>query len=155
MNKESDSPKEPFQEEFPDDLDEDFELDEEFERSLQEDEDEEKESSSLEEAQAAAPIQEEEANVSEKDQEEPLPVQTKRPEEILLADKVPLAISVELGQFHMSVAKLMQLGPGSTIDLNRRAEQGIDLVLFGKKIATGELVQVGDVLGIRIIDMGS
>jgi flagellar motor switch protein FliN/FliY len=133
-------------------FDEDFTLDEELEESFAEEEELSEEEKKVKDTEEET-VEEESPQAEE--EEEAVAVETKRPEEILLTRKVPLAISVEIGQFHMPISKLMQLGPGSTIELNRRPEQGVDLILFGKKIATGELVQIGDVLGIRILDIGA
>lgn len=67
---------------------------------------------------------------------------------------VPLSIVVEVGRIHMSIQKLMELTPGNVLDLNIHPEDGVDLVVSGKRIAKGELLLIGETLGIRILDIG-
>lgn len=69
-------------------------------------------------------------------------------------NKVPLNISVELTRFKMTCGKLMQLKPGNFLELNLQPEKPVDLVANGKKIAEGELVRIGEVLGVRILNIG-
>jgi len=69
-------------------------------------------------------------------------------------NKVPLSISVELTRFKMTCGKLLQLKPGNFLELNLQPEKPVDLVVNGKKIAEGELVRIGEVLGVRILNIG-
>jgi flagellar motor switch protein FliN len=59
-------------------------------------------------------------------------------------------VSVNLGEARMPARQLLELGPGAVITLDREAGQPIDLVLNGVRFATGNLVVVGDRLGVRI-----
>jgi flagellar motor switch protein FliN len=68
-------------------------------------------------------------------------------------DDVPLTIVIEVGRIQMSVKKLLELQPGNMLDLNIHPEAGIDMVVNGKRIARGELLKVGDSLGIRILEL--
>lgn len=68
-------------------------------------------------------------------------------------EEVPLNIVIEVGRLQMSIKKLLELQPGNMLDLNIHPEAGVDLVLNGKRIAKGELLRIGDALGVRIIDL--
>lgn len=73
--------------------------------------------------------------------------------ELLAAGDVPLSISVEIGRVNIPLNKLIGLTPGNILEINSPVE-GVDLVLNGKKVAQGELLKIGDVLGVRITDIG-
>lgn len=65
---------------------------------------------------------------------------------------IPLSISVEVGRLQMSVKKLMELQPGNMLELDIKPENSVDLIVNGKLVATGELLKVGETLGVRILE---
>ena len=75
------------------------------------------------------------------------------PQKPFKADDIPLEIIVEVGRFQMTVQKLSELQPGNLIDLDIHPENGVDLVVNGTCIARGELLKIGDTLGVRILDI--
>ncbi len=66
-------------------------------------------------------------------------------------DQIPLEIRIELNSFEMNLADLLELKPGSVIPISKRPEEGVYLTLNQKKIAFGELIQLGDVIGVKIL----
>lgn len=68
--------------------------------------------------------------------------------EILL--DAQMGVMVELGRAEVLVRDLLALGAGSVIKLDRRKGEPVDLYLRGVKFATGNLVVVGDHLGVRV-----
>lgn len=68
------------------------------------------------------------------------------------AEEIPITISVEVGRLQMTVQKLTELEPGNLLELDVYPENGVDLVVNGKCIGKGELLRIGDVLGVRILD---
>lgn len=68
-------------------------------------------------------------------------------------EDIPLSIVVEVGRLQMTVGKLMELQPGNLLELNIHPENGVDLVVSGKRIAKGELLLMGECLGVRILDI--
>jgi len=68
-----------------------------------------------------------------------------------LAD-VPVGIDIELGRRVMTVAQLLDLGPGSVIRMARSAGDNIDIWVGGALIGYGEIVIIEDAVGIRITD---
>lgn len=70
--------------------------------------------------------------------------------EILL--DVPMRASVELGASKMYIKDILDLTPGSIVELNRNVGDPVDLLLNGRLIAKGEVVVVDDNFGFRITD---
>ena len=71
----------------------------------------------------------------------------------LSVDEIPLSVVIEVGRIQMSVKKLLELQPGNMLELDIHPESGVDMVVNGKRIARGELLRIGDVLGIRIMEL--
>lgn len=70
----------------------------------------------------------------------------------LLLD-VSMQVTVELGRAQVTVARLLELTPGSVIELDRLAGEPLDVVVNGKLIARGEVVVVDENFGIRITEV--
>lgn len=71
----------------------------------------------------------------------------------LKPEKLPVCVTIEVGRLRMSIEELMQLTPGNLLKLPVTPEQGVDLVVNGKKVGRGELLKVGDVLGVRVLEL--
>lgn len=71
----------------------------------------------------------------------------------LTPEKIPLQMTIEVGRLKMTAQELLELAPGSLVELDVTPEQGVDLVISGKKIGRGELVRLGEVLGVRITQL--
>jgi len=61
-----------------------------------------------------------------------------------------LPVSVSLGTGHVPIGKLLQLGPGSVLQLDRQVGEPADLYVRDTKVATGDIVVVDDKFAIRI-----
>jgi flagellar motor switch protein FliN len=72
----------------------------------------------------------------------------------LLLD-VPLEVSVELGRARMSIQDLLNLSPGSVVELDKIAGEPLDILINDRLIARGEAVVVNDKFGVRITDIVS
>ena len=68
---------------------------------------------------------------------------------------VPLDISVVLGRTKKSIQDILNLGTGSLIELDKLAEEPVEILVNGKQIALGEVVVVDENFGIRITDIVS
>ncbi len=66
---------------------------------------------------------------------------------------VPLQVTAELGSSSMSVGKVLKLGAGSIIELDRLAGGPVDLLVNNKLIARGEIVAVDENFGVRITEL--
>jgi len=70
----------------------------------------------------------------------------------LLAD-IPLRLSVEVGSTSLRLAELMDLNSGSVVELDRQANELLDIMVNGTLVAKGEVVTVNGKFGIRVIDV--
>ena len=67
---------------------------------------------------------------------------------VLLAMNV--AVTVVIGQTQLPVKRLLQLGPGSVLQLDKSIDEPVDLYLRETKFATGTIVVVDDKFAVRI-----
>lgn len=67
---------------------------------------------------------------------------------VLLAMNV--AVKVVIGQTELPVKRLLQLGPGSVLKLDKSIDEPADLYLKDTKFATGDIVVVDGRFAIRI-----
>jgi flagellar motor switch protein FliN/FliY len=70
----------------------------------------------------------------------------------LLLD-IPLELTVEIGRARLAIRDLLQLGPGSVVELSKLAGETLDILINGKPIARGEAVMVNDKFGVRLTDV--
>lgn len=68
---------------------------------------------------------------------------------------VPLDISVVLGRTKKSIQDILNLGTGSLIELDKLAEEPVEILVNGKQIALGEVVVVDENFGVRITNIVS
>jgi len=68
--------------------------------------------------------------------------------DILLDMNIP--VTVAIGKSEMSVRRLLQLGPGSVLKLNKPIDAPADLYLKDTKFATGNVVVVDNQFAVRI-----
>jgi len=72
------------------------------------------------------------------------------PRNIDLILDVKLEISVVLGKTKKNIKDILNLGTGSLIELDKLAEEPVDILVNGKKVAYGEVVVVDENFGVRI-----
>lgn len=77
------------------------------------------------------------------------------PDNIDLILDVPLNISVVLGRTKKSIKDVLELGTGSLIELDKLAEEPVEILVNGKRIAFGEVVVVDENFGVRITSIVS
>ncbi len=77
------------------------------------------------------------------------------PQNIDLILDVPLEISVVLGKTKKSIKEVLDFGTGSLIELDKLAEEPVEIYVNGKKIAYGEVVVVDENFGVRIVSIVS
>ena len=68
--------------------------------------------------------------------------------DILLDMNVP--ITVAIGDTNISVRRLLQLGPGSVLKLEKSVDAPTDIYLKDTKFATGDVVVVDEKFAIRV-----
>lgn len=136
----------------------------EFEESeLEETEDEEEFEDELTEEETETemeteeePTEAEEPKVQSKKEQPPEKVATPSLEKkgAIKPEELPLTVIIEVGRVQMSIQKLMELQPGNVLELDIHPENGVDLVINGRRVGKGELLKVGETLGVRILDIG-
>ncbi|MCL2690151.1 MAG: flagellar motor switch protein FliN [Chitinispirillia bacterium] len=70
----------------------------------------------------------------------------------LLLD-VELEINIELGRSDLSIKKILELAPGSIVELDKMAGEPVDLLVNNKVVAKGEVVVIDENFGIRIVSL--
>lgn len=70
----------------------------------------------------------------------------------LLLD-VQLELSVELGRANLAVKEVLQMGPGSVVELNKLGGEPVDILVNGRAIAKGEVVVVDENFGVRVTEI--
>lgn len=68
---------------------------------------------------------------------------------------VPLEFSVVLGKTKKSIQDVLALGAGSVVELNKLADEPLEVYVNGKLIAHGEVVVINENFGIRITQIMS
>jgi flagellar motor switch protein FliN/FliY len=66
---------------------------------------------------------------------------------------IPIELTVEVGRRVMTMGELVEVMPGTIVELDRPAGDKLDVMANGKLIARGEAVLVGDRYGIRIMEV--
>lgn len=82
--------------------------------------------------------------------EEPMIEEISKEKGALNLEKLPLQVVVEVGRLKMTLEEVSSLSTGSLIEMGVNVDDGVDLVVNGKKIGKGDLVKIGDKLGVRI-----
>ncbi|MDZ5453361.1 type III secretion system cytoplasmic ring protein SctQ [Labrys sp. ZIDIC5] len=77
-----------------------------------------------------------------------------QPDDTGLGD-LPVTVVFELARMTMPLREVSRLAAGSIVPLPELSEPAVDLVANGKRIGRGEIVKVGDGMGVRIIRMAA
>ena len=72
----------------------------------------------------------------------------------LLLD-VRVRLSVQLGRAQLSIREVLGLGPGSVVELDKPANEPVDILVNDRLIAHGEVVVVDENFGVRVLDIVS
>ena len=66
---------------------------------------------------------------------------------------VPLEITVQLASCTMKTRDILQLQPKSIVDLPKSAGENVDVLINGKLVAFGEVMELEGSTGIRLTDL--
>jgi flagellar motor switch protein FliN/FliY len=66
---------------------------------------------------------------------------------------VPVTVSIEIGRKEVNIKQLLQLKPGSIVELDRYAGEPLDVFVNGTLIAHGEVAAIHEKFGIRLTDV--
>ncbi|HHY81572.1 MAG TPA: flagellar motor switch phosphatase FliY [Clostridiales bacterium] len=76
-----------------------------------------------------------------------------KPRNIDLIMDVPLEFSVVLGKTKRTIKEVLSLSPGSVVELEKTAEEPLEVYVNGKLLAQGEVVVINENFGIRITNI--
>lgn len=68
---------------------------------------------------------------------------------------VPLQVTVELGRTRKLIREILELSPGSVVELDKLAGEPVDILVNGKLIAKGEVVVIDENFGVRVTNIVS
>lgn len=63
---------------------------------------------------------------------------------------VPMPVIIEVGRTHMPLSDVLELQAGSVVSLDRLIGDPVDILVSDRKLAEGEVVVIGEHLGVRI-----
>jgi flagellar motor switch protein FliN/FliY len=72
-----------------------------------------------------------------------------------LLENIEVQLTVEVGGTKISIGDLLKLNDGSVVELERLAGEHLDILVNGTLLAKGEIVLVGERLGIRLTEIVS
>ena len=72
-----------------------------------------------------------------------------------LLQDVDVKLTVEIGSTTLALRELLALGEGSVIELDRQANELLDVFVNGTLIGRGEVVTVGERFGVRLTELVS
>ncbi|MFI4861993.1 MAG: FliM/FliN family flagellar motor switch protein [Phycisphaerales bacterium JB063] len=73
--------------------------------------------------------------------------------ETILQLKVPLIVSI--ARRSATVEEVLSLGPGTILEMEKHADEELEVLINNKPVGTGSPVKVGEKFGIRINAIGS
>lgn len=68
-------------------------------------------------------------------------------------DDLSVALAFEIGRTAMPLGEVRQLAPGAIVSLADVAEATVDILANGRRVGRGEIVRIGQSLGVRIVRM--
>lgn len=66
---------------------------------------------------------------------------------------IPLEVTVELGRTRLLIRDILDLSPGSIIELDKIAGEPVDLFANGMLVARGEVIVIDDNFGVRLTEI--
>ncbi len=82
-----------------------------------------------------------------------IPAGIEAPRNLDLLLDISLPVTIELGRTSMLIREILELGPGSVIELQKLSGEPVDLFVNDKKFALGEVVVIDENFGVRITEL--
>lgn len=76
-----------------------------------------------------------------------------RPANSAFLQDLPVELVIELGRAQLTVAELAQLQRDEIVELDKLANQELDVRIGGRLLARGEIVLDGDEIALRITEL--
>jgi flagellar motor switch protein FliN/FliY len=74
-------------------------------------------------------------------------------EEVMPFIETPLQLEIQLGQTRMTIRDLLDLEPGSLVELKKSAGEPMDVLCKERVIIRGEVTVLEDSLGLRVTEI--
>jgi len=100
----------------------------------------------------AQPVDEDSPEEAEKSHDSPAHPPTNAKDLEALYD-IPIQVSAVLGKSSMQVNQLLKLGRGAVVELDRKVGEAIDIYVNNRLVARGEVVVVGERLGVTMTEI--
>ena len=84
---------------------------------------------------------------------EPVQLQESEAKNLDILLDIPLQVTVQLGKTKRSVKEILELSPGSIIELDKLAGEPVDIFINNRPIAKGEVVVIEENFGVRVTDI--
>ena len=68
-------------------------------------------------------------------------------------ENIEVQLTVEVGGTKITIGDLLKLNDGSVVELERLAGEALDILVNGTLLARGEVVLIGERLGIRFSEI--
>jgi flagellar motor switch protein FliN/FliY len=81
--------------------------------------------------------------------------QEKATEELHRFLDIPLKITIELANRTMKVRDILQLQPDSIVELPKSAGENVEILMNGRLVAFGEVLELEGSTGIRLTDLNA
>ncbi|BCX19430.1 MAG: hypothetical protein KatS3mg117_3112 [Geminicoccaceae bacterium] len=75
------------------------------------------------------------------------------PERLSAVYDVPLQLSAVIGRTTMPVSRLLRLGRGAVVELDRKVGDPVDIYVNNRLVARGEILVVEDRLGVTMTEI--
>lgn len=66
---------------------------------------------------------------------------------------VPVNVTIDVGRTRLRVGELLNLTPGTVIELKKMAGEPFDVSVNGQTVARGEVIVVEQSAGVRIVEV--
>jgi flagellar motor switch protein FliN/FliY len=80
-------------------------------------------------------------------------VPRKKGKQSALAEKLQVQLTISIGTMTLSARELFELKPGNVLNLPSPVTAQVELIVGADSIGRGELVQLGDAIGVRILEL--
>ena len=81
------------------------------------------------------------------------PVSEEGPAKLALLMDVELALTLRFGSRRLLLREVLDLNPGAVVELDRKVEEAVDVLLDGRLVARGEIVVVNGNYGVRVTEV--
>jgi len=75
-------------------------------------------------------------------------------EALISSKKIPVTLRVEIARLSLTMEKILSLRPGDFLQLGIAPQSAVYLTINGKRVGRGELLQIEESVGVKVLEMG-